>query len=347
LLPYYVLPVVAIVAGIDNDRCQRYYFYSAWVETRMRLVRGFGPTPDALFFGAFKMHICYLDESGTPEASANSSHFVLMGIAIPAERWKDCDGQVNAIKAKFALQDAEIHTAWMLRDYPEQRVVKDFRGLSFGERRKAVLAVRSMNIARSRSRTQHRELAKNYAKTAEYVHLAREQRLAAVGELAELIAGWTDAVLFAEAQDKTKARSDRAFDFAFEQVVTRFNTFLGSRGQSLGIIVQDNNPTIASRLTATMRRYHSQGTRWSEIDRIIETPLFVDSHLTSMVQLADLCAYAVRRFCEKGERELWDKLVGRFDAKGSHLVGIRHFTGKSPCACEICTAHGRSSTNAR
>jgi len=190
-------------------------------------------------------------------------------------------------------------------------------------------------------------LTKNHSKTAEYLHLTREQRRAVVEELAELISGWADAVLFTEAQDKTRAPSDKSFDFAFEQVVTRFNTFLGSRGQSLGIIVQDNNSTVASRLTATMRRYHSTGTRWSEIDRIIETPLFVDSHLTSMVQLADLCAHAVRRFCEKGERLLWDRIVGRFDVKGGHLVGIRHFTGRSSWSCEICTAHGRSSSGGR
>jgi len=62
------------------------------------------------------MNICYLDESGTPETSANSSHFVLAGIAIPVERWKECDRQVTEIKARFDLHEAEIHTAWMLRD---------------------------------------------------------------------------------------------------------------------------------------------------------------------------------------------------------------------------------------
>jgi len=291
------------------------------------------------------MYICYLDESGTPESTANSSHFVLMGMAIPVERWKECDRQVNSIKARYGLEGAEIHTAWMLREYPEQGVVRDFGGIPFDERRREVLAVRAMNLARSRTRERHLELSKNYAKTAEYIHLSREQRRAVVGELADLIASWADAFLFAEAQDKTKAPSDRAFDFAFEQVVTRFNTFLRERGQTLGIIVQDNNPTVASRLTANMRRYHTKGTMWSDIDRIIETPLFVDSHLTSLVQLADLCAYAVRRFCEKSERDLWDRIVARFDVKNGHLVGIRHFTGRSPCSCEICTAHGRSAAN--
>ena len=290
------------------------------------------------------MYICYLDESGTPEPTANSTHFVLIGMAIPGERWKEYDSLVGAIKVRYHLKEAEIHTAWMLRDYPEQRIVPDFGSLSYEERKKAVLGVRAMNLARPHGRSRTRELAKTYSKTAEYIHLTMDERRKLVIDLADLVSGWSDAVLFADAQDKTRAPSDKAFDFAFEQVVTRFNTFLDSRGQSMGIIVQDNNRTIASRLTANMRRYHSKGTVWSHIDRIVETPLFVDSQLTSMVQIADLCAYAVRRFCEKNERDLFDRISGRFDAKGGHLVGIRHFTGKHPCACDICTAHGRSST---
>ena len=288
------------------------------------------------------MYICYLDESGTPEASANSSHFVLLGLAIPAEKWKNYDQQIVDIKIKYALQDSEIHTAWMLRDYPEQKLIPDFRSLAFNERRKAMLGIRTMNLARTRTVNQNKELHKNYAKTSEYIHLSLDERRMAVVELAKLICGWNDSVLFAEAQDKTKAPSVKAFDVAFEQIVTRFNTFLSRSGQSFGIIVQDNNPTMASRLTKEMRQYHAKGTLWSRIDRIIETPLFVDSQLTSMVQLADLCAYAVRRFCEKRERNLFDTISCRIDAKDGHLVGIRHFTGKYPCNCDICMAHGRS-----
>jgi hypothetical protein len=85
-----------------------------------------------------------------------------MGMAIPVERWKECDKQVNSIKAKYGLEGAEIHTAWMLREYPEQRVVTDFGGVSFDMRRREVLGVRVMNLARARTRGRHLELKKNY-----------------------------------------------------------------------------------------------------------------------------------------------------------------------------------------
>ncbi len=300
-------------------------------------MRGKRPTPDAFF-----MYICYLDESGTPQVEANSTHFVLVGLAIPASRWKEYDRQILDRKRAFQLSREEIHTAWVLRDYPEQNRIADFETLSYEDRKKAILSIRTLNLARARKNRQQRELLKNYRHTNDYAHLTIEERRAFLDSIANTINSWQDAVLFAEAQDKTKAQPGNAFDVAFEQVVTRFNTFLGARGQSTGLLVQDNNQTVASHLTANMRRYHNEGTIWSTIDRIVETPLFVDSHLTSMVQVADLCAVAIRRFCEKGERALYDRIRGRIDRSGDRLVGIRHYTGRVKCSCEICREHGRS-----
>jgi len=244
--------------------------------------------------------------------------------------------------ANFGLARAEIHTAWLLRDYPEQQRIEGFEKLGFEDRRKAALSIRTLNLARSRPNRQQRELLKNYKHTLDYVHLTLEQRRAFLHSIADSINSWKDAVLFAEAQDKPKAQATNAFDIAFEQVITRFNTFLGARGQSTGLVVQDNNQTVAMQLTASMRRYHREGTIWTKIDRIVETPLFVDSHLTSLVQVADLCAVAIRRFCEKEDRGLYDRIKERFDRSGERLVGIRHYTGRVKCNCEICREHGRS-----
>ena len=69
--------------------------------------------------------------------------------------------------------------------------------------------------------------------------------------------------------------------------------------------------------------------------------MFVDSELTSMVQLADLCAYAVRRFFEKGETNLFNKIKPRIDRNHGKLVGLRHFTSKHQCKCQVCVGHGR------
>jgi hypothetical protein len=302
-------------------------------------VRGSNPTPDAFFL---TMYICYLDESGTVESTGSTTHFVLLGMGIPATNWKTYDRRILEIKDRYGLANSEIHTAWLLRDYPEQNRIPGFQGLSVPDRKRAVTGLRALNLARPRSNRQQRELLKNYRHTLPYIHMSSHERRAFVREVAEELCRWTEVVLFADAQDKIRGACANPFDMAFEQVVTRFNTFLRRRGQTIGLLVEDNNPTMASRLTRNMRRYHRAGTVWSAIDRIIETPLFVDSQLTSMVQIADLCAYVTRRFCEKQERELFAVIKPRFDQDNDRLVGIRHYTGRSPCHCEICREHGRT-----
>jgi len=85
--------------------------------------------------------------------------------------------------------------------------------------------------------------------------------------------------------------------------------------------VHDNNETMAKKHTDLMRNFHTQGTLWTRVDRIIETPLFVDSRLTRMIQLADLCSYALRRYVEKGESNLFRRIFGRADRVGAVAVG--------------------------
>ena len=63
------------------------------------------------------MYFCYLDESGTPQLGAETSHFVLIGEAIPAAAWHEKDRRVNAIKARYSLKDIEIHTGYLARRF--------------------------------------------------------------------------------------------------------------------------------------------------------------------------------------------------------------------------------------
>ncbi len=86
-----------------------------------------------------------------------------------------------------------------------------------------------------------------------------------------------------------------------------------------------------------MKRYFQKGTRWTTVEGIVETPLFVDSQLTGMVQVADLCAYALRRYLENDENEIFNLVMQRADKKDGVLVGVRHFT-KLDCNCKICNS---------
>ena len=204
-----------------------------------------------------------------------------------------------------------------------------------------------------------KSLKKLYRLTKDYVHLTHQERMNLLRTLADEIGSWKDARLFAEAIDKRRLSARiSAFEQAFEQVVTRLHRFLSERedqrlrlrsGQSEralqkaainhALLIQDNNETDAKNLTALMRRFHEQGTLFAKIPRIIETPLFVDSDLTSLVQMADLCAYSTRRFFENDECDLFDRFFDRFDKAKMKTVGIRHYTGAAACGCKVCKAH--------
>jgi hypothetical protein len=297
------------------------------------------------------MYLCYVDESGTPEIPGDTSHFVLAGISIPIWHWRDADRSVSAILGRYGLGDAELHTAWILRKYLEQSRIPNFDKLSWTDRRAAVERLRNTNLLNlqksGRSKAYHQN-KKTYAHTRAYIHLTAEERLHAVREVAQCVSNWGYARLFAECINKLHfdpSKYNGTLDEqAFEQLVSRFEQYLESAEDqatgkmNYGLLVHDNNQTVAKKHTDLMRRFHKQGTLWTRIQRLIETPLFVDSSLTRLVQIADLCSYALRRYLENQEADLFNRIFQRADRRGSTVVGVRHFTDTT-CTCEICKAH--------
>lgn len=298
------------------------------------------------------MYICYLDESGTPELSHQSDHFVYLGVAIPAETWKSKDHQLNEIKAKYNLLDVEIHTAWMTRKYPEQEGIPKFACFSQSERVKLALKERDNWLAVSavkKNAKQLKDIKKNYKMTFPYLHLTREERLKFLKEVANLIGTWQDTRIFCEAAKKSptlisKSTLGGVYEDSFQQVVTRFELFLKFKSRAdqnniHGLLVADNNESLNKKLTTVMRRFHKDGTIWRDIEHIVETPMFVDSTLTSMIQIADLAAFATRRFFSNNETDLFDSIYQRFDRVKTKVVGIRHYTPGEPCKCKVCRDH--------
>ncbi len=286
-----------------------------------------------------------MDESGVEELNVPPPHFVLLGLMIPASDWKDLDSASERVKRPYGLDGVEIHAAWMARRYSEQERIPGFEGLDRDARRSAfrqevqrrsgVLGVRGDPKKIKAYRKESRE-------TGRYGHLTRDERLACLADLATELASWDGIKLFADAISKadfaTGARTP--YEMAFEQVLTRYQTYL-SHARETGIVVHDNNATVAPRLHQLSRKFHASGTFYRQIPNIVETPLFVDSTLTAMIQMADLCSFSLRRMIEKGADELWEILEHRVDSFHGRKVGVRHYTGRRPCTCRICIAHGR------
>jgi len=302
------------------------------------------------------MYFCYIDESGTPEISGNTSHYVLAGLAIKVSDWKKCENKIAQIKKNFRLENAEIHTGWILKKYSEQDKIADFEKFNDIQRTIEVQKFRTTELLRFHKRKttkeQYKQKQKNYRLTTPYIHLTYDERKNFIKEIAKAIGDWGFARLFAECIDKTFFKPSIALspidEQAFEQVVSRFEQFLNKYGQSrdtsekeehYGVLIHDINETVVKKHTALMKSFHKKGTIWTQINRIIETPIFVSSELTSMIQLADVCAYSIRRYLENQEVELFDEVYKRADTTRYGIkVGVRHYTDTT-CKCKICESH--------
>jgi hypothetical protein len=334
-----------------------YTWMCVWDESPSVSSRAYSPIPQSLFLWETLLYLCYIDESGTSDIPGNTSHFVLAGLSIPIWHWKEADSSIDAVKRKYGLDGTEIHTAWMMRRFLEQTKIPKFESLSFARRRKAVQNLRHaelLRLQRSKAHRQYNQTKKNYVKTSPYIHLTYEERSAFIRDVAQCVAGWESAVLFAECIDKihfdSRPRRLSVGEQAFEQLVSRFEYYLKNRSsdcnRSYGLLIHDNNETVSTKHTRLMREYHRTGTLWTKLECIIETPLFVDSQLTSMVQVADLCSYALRRYVENGEAVLFDLVFERADRRAGIAVGVRHFA-PSNCRCRICASHRQAKQQRR
>jgi Protein of unknown function (DUF3800) len=294
------------------------------------------------------VYFCYIDESGTPEVPGNTSHYVLAGLSIPISYWKLCEKGISSIKQKYDLQDSEVHTGWIVRKYLEQNNITGFEGINYAQRRYEVQKLRKaelLKLQKSPNKSHYKQTRKNYRQTEAYIHLTYNERIAFIRELADLVGKWSFARLFAECINKIHFDPIRAKhsvdEQALEQLVSRFEQYMKivskstKNSQLFGTLVHDNNETVSKKHTALMKKFHSYGTLWTSIEHIIETPFFVNSELTSLVQIADLCCYSLRRYFENNETDLLNRIQSRFDRKNSKIVGVRHFTDIS-CKCMFC-----------
>jgi len=186
---------------------------------------------------------------------------------------------------------------------------------------------------------------KNFRETEKYIHLNHMERVAFINDVAKCISKWTYAHLFAECIDKTFFNPNKTItnidEQAFEQLVSRFEQFLKrNKTRDYGLIIHDNNQNVEEKHTKLMKKFYKTGTLWTNVECIIETPLFVNSQFTSMVQIADVCGFAIRRYLEKGEDQLFNLVYRIADIFADKVVGVRHFTQKG-CTCLICRSHRR------
>lgn len=146
--------------------------------------------------------------------------------------------------------------------------------------------------------------------------------------------------LFACAIDKLAYPGRDPVEMAFEDLCKRFDLFLSrlrANGDSQrGMIILDKT-TRETSLQKLSREFRKVGTQWGSLKNIADTPFFVDSRASRLVQIADHIAYSVFRRYNSGDAQYFDVIAHRFDTDENVIHGLVHkHAERDVCTCPAC-----------
>jgi hypothetical protein len=316
------------------------------------------------------MYLLYLDASGTPELQdRNSKHYVLVGLGMHEGSWFSLDKRLQAVKRKYCLsgtdpEQLEIHVKQFAVTIKEQDEIPDFEQLSGTDRRSRVLELRGKKLDAEASREKKEERRAKYKDTDPYIHLTRRERSQLLEDAIEVIAGYDTIRLFGEAIAKSHpgiaAGGADVREQAFTQVVARFDKFLQKKDSwkrqssprgaiNHGLLMLDQDESTQSVVEPLFKRFRQHGHPFGQMTHVIDVPFFGSSVKVGGLQLADVAAYVVRRYLDKGsvagshEERHFMQLFQRFDRDNyGKLHGLRHYVPANSCHCSICRERGHS-----
>jgi hypothetical protein len=169
----------------------------------------------------------------------------------------------------------------------------------------------------------------------------KEERIGVIKQVLGVFAkSYESARAFACAVHKNSYPGRDPMEMAFEDLCSRFDLFLkrlyASGERQKGIIILDKTSYETS-LQKLSRNFRTLGTQWNVIRNLADTPLFVDSKASRVVQLADHIAYAVFRRYEHGDSSYFDIISNRFDAEDGRIHGLCHLHNQvQMCMCPAC-----------
>ncbi|MCL5783034.1 MAG: DUF3800 domain-containing protein [Candidatus Thermoplasmatota archaeon] len=131
----------------------------------------------------------------------------------------------------------------------------------------------------------------------------------------------------------------RVLDVVFEDIVTRFNTFMvrqyNHRRPTKGLIIMDQ--AHEKKYRELFQGFRESGTRYGAVNNVVDIPYFAGGVDTRMIQVADLVAYSVYQYYEHDNSEYFNQVSDRFDRRGPRDPpdGLKHITSED-CQCIAC-----------
>ena len=249
---------------------------------------------------ALLMFLAYLDESGT----AHDAYMVVGGLLVHEQDAWPLSRVVDEIANRLPspMRGAELHTS------PMRSGRDGWRDVPYSARRAALDEIAGLLRAPPRSFAYR-------------------------------------PVLFAVAMHNYSNRHHDPVERLYEEFFARCNGFLG-REASLGnrhrcIPIADKSDTIERRLQNLVQVWRARGaTTGAQIGPLAgfaEVPVFVDSRVSRIIQLADFVCNTVYRYYSGFDAPEFEAILPAFDSEDGRLHGLTHLVGGyRSCPCPAC-----------
>ena len=148
-----------------------------------------------------------------------------------------------------------------------------------------------------------------------------------IADVLRLVASDRGIRLFASVIAKSAALTVDITGDLFTQAASRFDMFLGrvfrQKGQAArGIAIFDKSATELT-IQRLSHVFTSTGHQWGRrINNFAEVPLFLDSKMSRLIQVADLIAWSIFRHFEYKDSAYFSIIQNCFDADGKDIYGL-------------------------
>ncbi|NII25771.1 DUF3800 domain-containing protein [Pseudoflavitalea sp. X16] len=171
--------------------------------------------------------------------------------------------------------------------------------------------------------------------------LSKEEAQGVIKAVLKVLANSSNSTYaFACAIHKGSFTGNHSLNLAFEDLCQRFDIYLsklnaeGERQKGLLILDESSHETT---LQGLAKNFRTIGTQWGSIRHLADTPFFVNSKASRIIQLADHVAYAVFRRYNTGDAQYFDIIAHKFFQTDGVFHGLAHKQKQNhQCMCQAC-----------
>ena len=256
--------------------------------------------------GTGELHLLYIDESGGDDPSAQDQLFVLGGISAFERLPYHIASDVDEIQKQF---------------FPTITDPIEFRASAIWN-----------------------------GNGEPWNSMPRAQRAALMRQVYKLLSRDRAGVaLFGIAMQKSDFPKASPIQRTCEEMAGHFDAYLMSleiadaqQEKQRGLMIFDQSRHERT-VQALMAQYRTTGASFGRVKHLADVPLFTDSKITRMLQLADFVAYAIYRRYQSSDAQFLDMILPRFNESGGVLHGLFHLNlNYSDCYCPACFSRRRA-----